>query len=153
MKLSEIFKEDNIIPDLKSGDKTKVLEELAEALVSTRPSLDKDALVRILLDRERLGSTGIGDGVAIPHGKFRGINEPIICFGRSLDGLDFDSMDGQPVHLLFLLVAPEDSASAHLKALARIAKILKNSSFRKILIESPSREDLYKSIIQDDDEF
>jgi len=153
MKLSEIFKEDNIIPDLKSGDKTKVLEELVEALVSTRPSLDKDALVRILLDRERLGSTGIGDGVAIPHGKFRGINEPIICFGRSLDGLDFDSMDGQPVHLFFLLVAPEDSASAHLKALARIAKILKNSSFRKTLTESPSREDLYKSIIQDDDEF
>ena len=85
--------------------------------------------------------------------KFRGINEPIICFGRSQKGLDFDSMDGQPVHLLFLLVAPEDSASAHLKALARIAKILKNSSFRKLLLKSADREDLYKSIIQDDDEF
>lgn len=153
MKLSEIFNKDNIIPDLKAGDKTKVLEELVDALVSTRPSIDKDSLVRILLERERLGSTGIGDGVAIPHGKFRGINEPIICFGRSQKGLDFDSMDGQPVHLFFLLVAPEDSASAHLKALARIAKILKSSSFRKTLIENSSREELYQSILKDDDEF
>lgn len=153
MKLSEIFSEDNIIPDLKAGDKTKVLEELVDTLVSARPSLDKDSLVRILLERERLGSTGIGDGVAIPHGKFRGINKPIICFGRSRKGLDFDSMDGQPVHLFFLLIAPEDSASAHLKALARIAKILKNSSFRKTLLESSSREELYRSILQDDDEF
>jgi PTS system nitrogen regulatory IIA component len=153
MKLSDFFKEDNVIPDLKSGDKKNVLEELVQTLVTTRPSLDKGSLLRVLLERERLGSTGIGDGVAIPHGKFRGIKEPIICFGRSPEGIDFDSMDGQPVHLFFLLVAPEDSASSHLKVLARIAKILKNGSFRKLLLESSSREDLYKSILQDDYEF
>jgi nitrogen PTS system EIIA component len=153
MRLSEILDVKNIIPDLKARDKKKALEELAETVVSTRPSLDKNSLVKVLLERERLGSTGIGDGVAIPHGKFHGINEPIISFGRSLKGLDFESMDGQPVYLFFLLVAPENSASVHLKALARIAKILKNSSFRKMLMEIPTKEELYQNIIQNDEEF
>jgi nitrogen PTS system EIIA component len=153
MKLSEILDAENIIPDLKARDKKKALEELAGTVAGSKPTLDKNSLVKILLERERLGSTGIGDGVAIPHGKFHGINEPIISFGRSLKGLDFESMDGQPVFLFFLLVAPENSASLHLKALARIAKILKNSSFRKLLMELPTREELYQAIIQNDEEF
>jgi nitrogen PTS system EIIA component len=153
MRLSEILDEKNIIPDLKARDKKGALEELAGTVVNTRQSLDKNSLVKVLLERERLGSTGIGDGVAIPHGKFYGIEEPIISFGRSLKGLDFESMDGQPVYLFFLLVAPENSASVHLKALARIAKILKNSSFRKMLMEIPSRKELYQTIIQNDEEF
>ena len=153
MRLSEILDSGNIIPDLKARDKKKALEELVQTIVKSKPSLDKDALVKVLLERERLGSTGIGDGVAIPHGKFHGLSEPIISFGRSLKGLDFESMDGQPVYLFFLLVAPENSASVHLKALARIAKILKNSSFRKTLMDIPTREELYKAIIQNDEEF
>ena len=95
----------------------------------------------------------IGDGVAIPHGKFHGVNEPVISFGRSLKGVDFDSMDGQPVNIFFLLVAPENSASIHLKALARIARILKNAAFRKLLMEANTKEDLYQTIIQSDEEF
>jgi nitrogen PTS system EIIA component len=153
MRLSEILDEKNIIPDLRAKDKKGALEELAGTVVSNRQSLDKNSLVKVLLDRERLGSTGIGDGVAIPHGKFHGIDDPIISFGRSLKGLDFESMDGQPVYLFFLLVAPENSTSVHLKALARIAKILKNSSFRKTLMEIPTREELYQTIIQNDEEF
>ena len=153
MKLSEILEEDNIIPDLKAKDKRRVLEELAEAIVSHKPSLDANSLVGVLLERERLGSTGIGDGVAIPHGKFEGISEPIISFGRSLKGLDFESMDGQPAFLFFLLVAPENSASIHLKALARIAKILKNSSFRKVLMEASTRKELYQTILHNDEDF
>jgi PTS system nitrogen regulatory IIA component len=153
MKMSDILEEENLIPDLKAKDKKKTIEELANAVVKTNPSLDKDSLVRVLLDREALGSTAIGDGVAIPHGKFPGIIAPIISFGRSRKGLDFESMDGQPVFLFFLLVAPEDSASVHLKALARIAKMLKDSNFRKLLIEAPSRKELYKIIIQNDEEF
>jgi len=153
MRLSEILDEKNIIPDLKARDKKGALEELAGTVASNRQSMDKNSLVKVLLERERLGSTGIGDGVAIPHGKFHGIDEPIISFGRSLKGLDFESMDGQPVYLFFLLVAPENSASVHLKALARIAKILKNSSFRKTLMEIPTREELYQTIIQNDEEF
>jgi len=153
MRLSEILDEKNIIPDLRARDKKGALEELAGTVVSNRQSLEKNSLVKVLLDRERLGSTGIGDGVAIPHGKIQGLNEPIISFGRSLKGLDFESMDGQPVYLFFLLVAPENSTSVHLKALARIAKILKNSSFRKTLMEIPTREELYQTIIQNDEEF
>jgi PTS system nitrogen regulatory IIA component len=153
MRLSEILDAQNIIPDLKARDKKKALEELAETIVNSRPSLDKTALVKVLLERERLGSTGIGDGVAIPHGKFHGISEPVISFGRSIKGLDFESMDGQPVFLFFLLVAPENSASVHLKALARIAKLLKNSTFRKTLMEIPTGQELYKTIIQNDEEF
>jgi nitrogen PTS system EIIA component len=153
MKLSELFQEDNIIPDLKAKDKKGVLEELVDALVNLEPHLDKNALVHVLLERERLGSTGIGDGVAIPHGKSPGVDRPRIAFGRSRRGLDFESMDGQPAHLFFLLVAPENSASIHLQALARIAKILKNSNFRKELMEMPGREDIYRKIIQNDEEF
>ena len=153
MKLSEILDEENIIPDLKARDKKGVLEELAEAIVNSESLLDKNSLVKVLLEREQLGSTGIGDGVAIPHGKFHGVNQPVISFGRSLKGLDFGSMDGEPVFLFFLLVAPENSASIHLKALARIARILKNSSFRKILMDVPSRKELYQQIIENDEDF
>ena len=153
MKLTDILEKENIIPELKAGDKKKAIEELADTIVKTNSALDKDSLVRVLLERESLGSTGIGDGVAIPHGKFHGLKDPVISFGRSKKGLDFESMDGQPVFLFFLLVAPEDSASIHLKALARIAKLLKNSSFRKILMEAPTREEIYNTIIQNDEEF
>jgi len=153
MKLSEILDEDSIIPDLKAADKRGVLEELAETIVDHEPSVDKSSLVKVLLERERLGSTGIGDGVAIPHGKFHSVNQPFVSFGRSRKGLDFESMDGAPAYLFFLLVAPENSASIHLKALARIAKILKNSAFRKILMEADTREEIYRTIIQNDDEF
>ncbi|MDY7035354.1 MAG: PTS sugar transporter subunit IIA [Thermodesulfobacteriota bacterium] len=152
MKLTEILEEDHIIPDLKARDKKGVLEELAGAITSHEPSLDKNSLVKTLLERERLGSTGIGDGVAIPHGKFHGINHPIISFGRSRKGLDFESMDGQPAFLFFLLVAPENDANIHLKTLAKIAKILKNSSFRKVLMETPTRRELYQTIIQNDED-
>jgi PTS system nitrogen regulatory IIA component len=153
MKLSYILEEDNIIPDLKARDKKRAIEELTEAIVKGNPSLDKDSLVRVLLERESLGSTAIGDGVAIPHGKYPGISTPIISFGRSRKGLDFESMDDQPVFLFFLLIAPEDSASVHLKALARIAKMLKDSNFRKVLIEATTKKELYKIIIQNDEEF
>ncbi|MEJ2725701.1 MAG: PTS sugar transporter subunit IIA [Deltaproteobacteria bacterium] len=153
MKLSDILDEENVIPELKAMDKKGVLEELAEAALSQQPSLDKNSLVRVLLERERLGSTGIGDGVAIPHGKFPGLAQPTISFGRSLGGLDFDSMDGQPAFLFFLLVAPENSASIHLKALAKIAKILKNGAFRKLLMQAPGKPELYQTIIQNDEEF
>lgn len=153
MKLSEILEKDNIILDLKAKDKKGVLEELAEVITNHEPSLDTGSLIRVLLERERLGSTGIGDGVAIPHGKFRGVTHPIISFGRSLKGLDFESMDGQPAFLFFLLVAPENSASVHLKALAKIAKIIKNGSFRKVLMEASTKKELYQTIVQNDEEF
>jgi len=93
MRLSQILEEESIILDLKAKDKKEALEELAEAFVSNGTPLDKGALVKVLLERERLGSTGIGEGIAIPHGKFYGVSQLIISFGRSIKGLDFESMD------------------------------------------------------------
>lgn len=153
MKLPEIIEENNVIPELRAKDKKGVLEELAEAISRHEPSIDKGALVKVLVERERLGSTGIGDGVAIPHGKMNGVSRPIISFGRSKQGLDFDSMDGQPAHLFFLLIAPEDSSSVHLQVLAKIAKILKNRDFRKKLMEPGTKKELYQRIVQTDEEF
>ena len=101
MRLSEILDEDNIIPDLKAKDKKGVLEELAEPIARHEPSVDKSSLVRVLMDRERLGSTGIGDGVAIPHGKFGGISQPVLSFGRSKKGLDFH-MIGQEKYIVMI---------------------------------------------------
>ena len=153
MELPEIIEENNIIPELKAKDKKGVLEELAGVISRHESSIDKGALVKVLVERERLGSTGIGDGVAIPHGKMNGVSRPIISFGRSMQGLDFDSMDGQPAHLFFLLIAPEDSSSVHLQVLAKIAKILKNRDFRKKLMEPGTKEELYQTIVQTDEEF
>jgi PTS system nitrogen regulatory IIA component len=152
MKMSEIIEAENIIPDLKATDKNGVLEELAEVVSNREPSINKRDLVRVLIERERLGSTGIGDGVAIPHGKMNGIKQPLISFGRSNKGLDFDSMDGQTAYLFFLLVAPENSSSVHLQVLAKIAKILKNSTIRKNLMEARTKEEIYQTIIQTDEE-
>jgi PTS system nitrogen regulatory IIA component len=152
MKLPEIIEEEYIIPELKAKDKRGVLEELAEVISNHEPSIDKATLVKVLVERERLGSTGIGDGVAIPHGKMNGVRHPIISFGRSKQGLDFDSMDGQPAHLFFLLIAPEDSSGIHLQVLARIAKILKNRAFRQKLMEPSTRKELYQTIIETDEE-
>ena len=152
MKLSDILNQNHVIPDLKAKDKKGVLAELVDVIVNSDPTLDKNSLVKVLLERERLGSTGIGDGVAIPHGKFQGLRHPIISFGRSRKGLDFDAMDGEAVFLFFLLVAPEDSASIHLKALAKIAKIIKSRSFRNVLMQVPTREEIYQTIIQNDEQ-
>jgi nitrogen PTS system EIIA component len=153
MKISDMLDEDHILVDLKARDKKAVLEELAGVITSHDSSLEKSSLVKVLMEREKLGSTGIGDGVAIPHGKVAGVEQPIISFGRSRKGLDFDSMDGTPAFLFFLLVAPENSASVHLKALARIAKILKNGSFRKTLMDASTKQEIYRTIIQNDEDF
>jgi PTS system nitrogen regulatory IIA component len=152
MKLSDILNENHVIPDLKARDKKGVLEELVDVIVRSHPTLDRNSLVKVLLERERLGSTGIGDGVAIPHGKIQGLKHPIISFGRSRKGLDFEAMDGEAVFLFFLLVAPEDSASIHLKALAKIAKIIKSRSFRNVLMQVPTREEIFQTIIQNDEQ-
>ncbi len=150
MRLSEILAIDNIIPELKAKDKKGVLGELAEVIANYDANIDKGLLVKVLIEREHLGSTGIGDGVAIPHGKLSSVKQPIVSFGRSKKGLDFDSMDGQPAFLFFLLLAPENSSGVHLQVLTKIARILKSSTFRKALMQVESREEIYQTIIQTD---
>jgi nitrogen PTS system EIIA component len=152
MKLSQIINENSIIPELKARDKKASLEELAGAIASQEKSVNKDALVKVLMEREQLGTTGIGDGVAIPHGRLKEITHPVISFGRSKDGLDFDSLDGQPTYLFFLLIAPYNSFDVNIQVLAKIARILKSSAFRKKLMEAQSSEEIYQTIIQTDEE-
>ncbi len=153
MKILDILEKDSIVTELKGGTKKQVLEELIEALVERKPQLDRERLMSVLLERERLGSTGIGDGIAIPHGKLKDLDQLTLSFGKSSRGVDFESMDGKPVHLFFLLVAPESSAGIHLRALAKIARLLKNGSVRKRLGNVTSREEIYAVIGEEDEDF
>jgi PTS system nitrogen regulatory IIA component len=153
MKILDLLSMDSIVPELKGRTKKQVLEELIDAVKQNKPSINRDQLMKVLLERERLGSTGIGDGIAIPHGKLRDIDDLVLSFGRSTEGIDFESMDGKPVHLFFLLVAPETCAGIHLRALAKIARLLKNGTVRKRLAKVDSREDIFSIIQQEDEDF
>lgn len=153
MKILDILAESSIIPELKGRTKKQVLEELIDAVLENNPQLDRDRLMGVLLERERLGSTGIGDGIAIPHGKIKDLTRLVLSFGKSSQGVDFESMDGKPVHLVFLLVAPESSAGIHLRALAKIARLLKNGNVRKRLGSVESRDEIYAVIQQEDEDF
>ena len=151
MKFSELINKDYIIPEFKSRTKKQVLEELVEALASNKVEIDKVVLLNALLEREKLGSTGIGDGVAIPHGKLNGLDNIILLFGKSGQGVDFDAIDRKPVCLVFLLVAPADSAGLHLKALARLSRMLREKEFKNNLLMASDAEALLKIIIDKDE--
>ncbi|MBP8981145.1 MAG: PTS sugar transporter subunit IIA [Syntrophobacterales bacterium] len=151
MKVTELLKREFVIEELVSRTKRDVLRELADAVLQGREGYEPEETVNILQEREKLGSTGIGDGIAIPHGKLAIIDEMAISFGRSTEGIDFNAMDGRPVHLFFLLLAPENAAGQHLKMLAKISRMLKDESFRKDLLASRSREELLKIITDKDD--
>lgn len=151
MRIAEYMTEADILPDLQATSREDVLREMVEHLLETGKIKDGDGLVQILLDREMLGSTGIGHGVAIPHGRLAGLKEILLVFGRSEKGVQFEAQDGKPVTLFFLLVAPEDSAGLHLKALARISRVLKNPECRAALLNSNDREVLFRSIREEDE--
>ena len=152
MKITDMLKKDYVLEDLKADNKRDALAELSAVFAGGKLTFDSEAMLRVLLEREKLGSTGIGDGIAIPHGKLAGLDEMVVAFGRSKEGIEFAAMDGRPVYLLFLLMAPEDSASQHLKALAKISRMLKDSHFRKNLREAKTHDHLVALIAQKDDE-
>jgi PTS system nitrogen regulatory IIA component len=146
MKISELLDPAAIVVELKGTGKKEVLAELTDALLTADLSLSRDEVLKVLMERERLGSTGIGDGVAIPHGKLKEIDRLQISFGLSRQGVDFDSMDGKPAHLFFLLVAPEESVGVHLKTLARISKLLKSASVRERLLAAVDGDEIHRII-------
>lgn len=150
MKISDLLKPNALVADLKAKDKNALLEELTDALARVEKGLDRKLVVDVLKERERLGSTGIGDGVAIPHGKLKNIDHLMLSFGRSRDGIDFDAMDGRPAHLFFLLIAPEDSVGVHLKTLARISKLLKNPQVRERLVQAADGGEIYRIIVDEE---
>ena len=154
MTIMEFLDERAVTTDVKAhGSKEDVIRELVELLVNAGSIKPKDVskLVQTLLKRESLGSTGIGQGVAIQHGKADCVTKLVAAFGVSKAGVNFDSLDGEPVSLFFLLVAPEDSAGPHLKALARISRLLKDKHFRESLRAAKDEKTLAK-IIREEDE-
>ena len=152
MKIIDLLKPAAITADLKATGKNEVLAELTDAILKVENGLDRDEVINVLQERERLGSTGIGEGVAIPHGKLRDLKHLVISFGRSRGGVDFDSMDGRPAHLFFLLIAPEESVGVHLKTLARISKLLKNSTVRNRLLAASNGEEVYSIIAEEEEQ-
>ncbi len=152
MKIMDIIDIDLINANLKAHNKREVLGELAE-MVAKKEGLDVKVLIPVLEEREKLGSTGIGEGIAIPHGKLRGLKKLVASFGRSAKGINFDSIDGKPAHLFFLLMAPENTAGMHLKALARISRLLKDTKFRGRLLESKTTQEVYRVLQEEDEKF
>ena len=148
MMLADVLREENIITDLKSRDKEEVLGEMVNDISYMVAPIDTETVLKALLDREKLGTTGIGHGVAIPHGKIKGLPELKVFFGRSRKGVNFSSMDSLPVHLVFLILAPENSAAAHLKVLASISHLLKSQDFRVKLMDAVDRSDIYRIITE-----
>jgi PTS system nitrogen regulatory IIA component len=149
MKIVEFLRPDAVIASLSGQTGQAVLAELCRPL-STIHKIDSQRLLETLLDRERLGSTGIGEGVAIPHGKVPGLPGLVASFGRSPAGIDFRAIDGRPTYLFFALFAPENSAGAHLKALARISRIFKSSGFREGLMNATTADEIYRLIGAED---
>lgn len=154
MKLMEFIVVDAIIPDLKSTDKVSVIEEMVGALKDTN-SIDPNEvndILRALMKREELGSTGIGKGVAVPHAKHPSINKIIGLVARSSQGVEFDALDGEPVYLFFLLLSPKDSSSSHLSALERISNVIRDGDFRRFMKEASTREEIVDTLEEVDEE-
>ena len=152
MKIMDFLSERAIVCDLKAQTKEGVIGELVELLVRSGEVKEKEMgeILAILKNREALGSTGIGQGVAIPHGKSNAVSRLIGAFGVSKAGVDFGSLDGLPAHIFFLLMAPEDSAGPHLKALARISRLLKDRHFRDSLKQARDEKTILKTLTDED---
>jgi PTS system nitrogen regulatory IIA component len=152
MKILDFVRPELVVADIAAHEKQAVLAELAahvSACTDGPDKIDRDALTRVLVERERLASTAIGEGVAIPHGKMA-IPRLVGAVGRSREGVDFESMDGSPTHLFFVLVAPENSTGIHLKALARISRLFKDPDFRGRLMKSADAAEMYRVIADED---
>ena len=152
MKILEALDRKAIISDLAANNKSDTLKELTVPLAKAN-ELDVDMLVKVLAEREKLGSTGIGGGVAIPHGKLKDLNAITLGFGRSRQGVAFDSIDGKPTHIFFLLLTPDNSTGLHLKMLARISRLLKQEPFKEKLLRAETGDELYQIIAGEDEEF
>ncbi len=150
MKIMDILATDAVILNLGAREKREVLADMAQALAKVEPQIEADRLLEVLLEREALQSTGIGEGVAIPHGKMLGLDRLVASFARNPEGVDFDAIDGRPTHHFFLLVVPEHSGGQYLKALARISRFFRDAAFRQKLVEADSVDDVIRAIEEED---
>jgi PTS system nitrogen regulatory IIA component len=152
MKILEVLDQKAINVDLKAKDKKGLLDEMV-APIAVATGATPEELVKVLQERERLGSTGIGGGIGIPHGKLKNLKELTLGFGLSRSGVEFESMDGRPTHIFFLLLTPENSAGLHLRLLARISRMLKNEEFKQRLMQAENANDVLDIIRDEDDDF
>jgi len=150
MRIAEFLREDLVFPALAAADKEGVVRELSSGLARAYPSLSADKLAETLLEWEKLGSTGIGEGVAIPHGKLAGIPGLLAAFGRKRGGVDFAAIDSKPTYLFFVLFAPDNSAGLHLKALARISRLFKQPQFRQAILSAEGAPAIFRLISEED---
>jgi len=153
MKILDYVREEWILADLQGTDKQSILKELSGVLVKPCQASSVEELIQVLLEREKLESTGIGEGIAIPHGRFKKLKNFFISFGRSVKGVDFDSIDRKPSHLFFLVMAPLNSAVNNLKLLGRIVTLLKTASFKKRLMEASTGKELFEIIAEEDEKY
>ena len=149
MGIKDLIKKDLIIADIRSKDKEGAIDEALTKLIETIHIENGMDIKKILLDREELGSTGIGDNIAIPHAKSDKIDGIISVFARSKEGINFDSLDGKPVHLLFMILSGEESTNELLKALSQMSQLLLNEEVRNSLINARDKEDLYRIICEE----
>ena len=148
MKLGDFLGREFLLPDLKAVSKPEVLAELVSPLGEAGSAVDPALALRVLLDREQLGSTGIGDGVAIPHGKMQGLDRILLTVGRSRTGVDFAAQDLKPCHIFFMALAPEQSAGMHLRILAHISRLLKDEGFRRAFMDAADGDALWTLLRQ-----
>ena len=150
MKIMDFLSRKAVAANLKATDKEGVVRELVDLLAKADEIKNKEDLVKALLTRESLGSTGIGQGIGIPHAKSPNAKNLVAAFGLSHQGVNFDSLDGEPAYIFFLFIAPEESAGPHLKALARISRMLKDKYFRELLRKAKDEKEILH-IIQEED--
>ena len=149
MKIQDFLQPQAVVADLTGTTAAEVLAELCRPVAQAQ-GLDAARLVQVLLDREKLGSTGVGDGVAIPHGKLPGLPALVAVFGRSRQGVEYRAADGKPARLFFALFAPEHSAGAHLKALSRVSRVFRLPAFREAIMAAPTAEEIHRLILAED---
>ncbi|MBF0492310.1 MAG: PTS sugar transporter subunit IIA [Deltaproteobacteria bacterium] len=153
MKLTQIFSLESILPQLKAKSKNEAMGEIATKLAGLESGLHREQILSVLMEREKLGSTGIGMGVAIPHGKLAEAKKIVACFARSTAGIDFEAQDGELVHLFFAILAPENAAGMHLKILAKLSRLLKEKNFRTALLQANDKAALFELFSQEEESF
>jgi PTS system nitrogen regulatory IIA component len=148
MNITEILPQNLILLNLKAVEKELALKEMSQAICESMPhlNLSLSCIHETLISRERMLSTGIGEGVAIPHAKVPGIENMLVCFGRQERGIIFEAIDHQPVYLIFLLLVPNNAPKAHLKALASISRLVKNPVCRELLLQVDNAQALYNAL-------
>lgn len=153
MEIMDFLSKKAIVTDIRATKKEEVLKELIDAFIDSGEieKRHRNKLFEALMSREALGSTAIGQGVAIPHAKVNCVEKLVAAFGLSKKGVDFNSLDGEPAYIFFLLIAPQDSAGPHLKALARISRLLKDKYFRDSLRSCTDDKSVIKIIAQEDE--